>query len=102
MNTEKSCIKNSFTKVKNSILHLTQVYNIMNYMVIQNKIDQIMQEKGISDSQLSEISGLSRMTIFNARRGRKSTLPVIIKISKALGEPFERIWVAKENKEEAA
>lgn len=69
-------------------------------MVILNKIDQIMREKGISETELSEKSGLSRMTIFNARRGRNSTLPVIIRISKALGEPFEKIWAVE--KEEAA
>lgn len=71
-------------------------------MVIQNKIDQIMREKGLSDSQLSEMSGLSRMTLFNARRGRKSTLPIVLSIAKALKEPVEKIWTIQESEEEAA
>lgn len=70
-------------------------------MVILNKIDQIMREKGISEGEMSEKAGLSRMTIFNAKRGRNSTLPVVLKISKALGEPVEKIWIVNE-KEEAA
>jgi transcriptional regulator with XRE-family HTH domain len=61
-------------------------------MEISTKIDAIMKEKGFTDGDMSEITGLPRMTIGNARRGKNITLANALRISKALGKPLDEIW----------
>ena len=61
-------------------------------MEIFTQIDQIMKDKGLSDRDLSEITGLPSMTIGNARRGKNITLANALRISRALGQPLDKIW----------
>lgn len=51
-----------------------------------------MKQKGLTDVDVSESSGLPRMTIGNARRGNNVTLKTAFLISKALAEPLDKIW----------
>lgn len=46
----------------------------------------------MTDVQLAFLTGLPRMTIFNARRGKNITLRTAQLIAGALGEPLESIW----------
>lgn len=69
-------------------------------MVIISKVDQIMTEKGITSAQLADVTGLPRMTIGNARRGKGLTLKIALRISRALGTPLEMVWALKEVDEE--
>jgi transcriptional regulator with XRE-family HTH domain len=71
-------------------------------MEIPTKIDQIMKERGVTDSDLADLTELTRMTIGNARRGKSVTLRVAQKISKALKEPIETLWPTPQEEEEAA
>lgn len=61
-------------------------------MVILNKIDEIMRKQGVSDADVAEATGLTRMTIGNARRGKSITLINALRISRALATPLEEIW----------
>lgn len=61
-------------------------------MVILNKIDEIMRKQGVSDVDVAEATGLTRMTIGNARRGKSITLINALRISRALATPLEEIW----------
>jgi DNA-binding Xre family transcriptional regulator len=53
-------------------------------MVILNKIDELMLKKNLNDPDLAELTGLPRMTIGNARRGKGITLRTALLISEAL------------------
>jgi transcriptional regulator with XRE-family HTH domain len=61
-------------------------------MEIFTKIDAIMKAQGVSDADLADATGLPRMTIGNARRGKNITLANALRISKALGQPLNKIW----------
>lgn len=61
-------------------------------MDIESKINEILLLKGISVEQLIERTGLPRMTIFNARRGKNVVISTAMKIAKALEVPLEQIW----------
>lgn len=70
-------------------------------MVMNNKLEQIMKDKGVSAADLSNMTGLTVMTIWNARQGKNITLKNARIISEALGEPIETIW-PKDEEDEAA
>jgi len=61
-------------------------------MEISSKINEILEAKGMGADELSEKTGLPRMTIFNARRGKNITIVTAMKISEALEVPVEEIW----------
>lgn len=71
-------------------------------MNIHAQIDQIMKEKGLSDADLAELTGLPRMTIGNARRGKNILLANAFRISKALGKPLDQIWAIKKPESEVS
>jgi len=73
-------------------------YNLI--MEIYTKLEQIMVEKGITDSSLSDATGLTKMTIRNARQGKNVTLKTARTISKEIKKPIEEVWPFL--KEEAA
>jgi len=55
-----------------------------------------MDQKGISDDQICELTGLSRPTLYNARNGKNVTLETMKLIANALSEPVSRIWPDEE------
>jgi len=57
-----------------------------------NKITDLMKQKGISDDQICEITGLTKMTLWNAKQGKNVTLETMKAISVALGESIVVIW----------
>ena len=57
-----------------------------------NKIEPLMRAKELTDDQLCEITGLSKMTLWNAKRGKNVTLETMKKISRALGESIFKVW----------
>lgn len=61
-------------------------------MVIKSKLEQIMKKKGVSSTELSEQTGLTKMTISNARRGKNITILNAKVIAKALDSSIEEIW----------
>ena len=61
-------------------------------MLIVSKLENIMESNQITLDQLSELTGLSRMTIYNAKRGRMIALPTAMMISKVLDIPLTEIW----------
>jgi DNA-binding XRE family transcriptional regulator len=61
----------------------------------------IMESKHISWRELVELTHLTRMTLYNASKGKGVTLTTAQAIAKALSEPIENIWPT-ENNEEAA
>jgi transcriptional regulator with XRE-family HTH domain len=69
-------------------------------MVILSKIDQIMTARGITNTQLAEMTGLSGMMIGNTRRGKNITLRSAFLISQALGEPLDMIWSIRQVEDE--
>ena len=73
-------------------------------MILQNNIEEIMKQKNITDSDLCEATGLTRMTIYNIKTRKTASLPTALKIAKALGEPIEKIWYFedKDGEQEAA
>lgn len=70
-------------------------------MILLNKLDEIMKQKGISDKELCEQTRLTRMTLYNLKQGRGSSLSSAYKISQALGVPIESIWF-EESEEQVA
>lgn len=69
-------------------------------MVMNNKLEQIMKDKDITSADLSKLTGLTVMTISNARRGKGITLASAQMISEVLGESIETIWPTKNEDEE--
>ena len=57
-----------------------------------NRISELMNLKGISDDQLCESTGLTRMTLWNAKQGKNVTLGTMKSIANALGESIVVIW----------
>lgn len=51
-----------------------------------------MKKKGVSSTELSEQTGLTKMTISNARRGKNITILNAKVIAKALDSSIEEIW----------
>lgn len=70
-------------------------------MEFPNKMGAIMQEKQVSEDQLAYLADLTRMTVYNAKKGKNIMLGNAIKIAKALGEPVEKIWFFPESEEAA-
>lgn len=59
-----------------------------------NNIKKIRKEKGISILKLSEMTGLSRVTIYNAERANSGTSSrTLEKIAKALGVKLSDIFL---------
>ena len=71
-------------------------------MVHENKIEQIMAQKEISDDQICEITGLTRMTLWNAKQGKNVTLETMKLIAGALNESIVTIWPEQKEQDEAA
>jgi DNA-binding Xre family transcriptional regulator len=70
-------------------------------MIIESKIDEVLETKGISVDDLVNRTGLTRMTIFNARKGANVTLKTALIISEVLGVALESIWSSEtDNKEQ--
>ena len=61
-------------------------------MILINKLDELLETKGVSSEDLSCSTGLTRMTIFNARKGSGVTLNTAILIAQALDVSIEDIW----------
>jgi lambda repressor-like predicted transcriptional regulator len=63
-----------------------------------------MREKGMTSAELSEQTGLTKMTISNARRGKNITIINARVIAKALASSIEEIWPTEDSEqtEEAA
>ena len=57
-----------------------------------NRIAELMEQKGISDDQVCETTGLTRMTLWNAKQGKNVTLKTMKAIASAVGESIEVIW----------
>jgi transcriptional regulator with XRE-family HTH domain len=76
-------------------------YNIIKLMEIKTKINEIMESKNISTVQLAELTGLTSMTIGNARRGKGINVKTAQKIARALNESIEKIWPLNEEGEAA-
>lgn len=56
----------------------------------------IMERKNISWREIIEITGLTRMTLSNASKGKGVTLATAQAIAKALGESVETVWPTEE------
>jgi DNA-binding XRE family transcriptional regulator len=61
-------------------------------MEIMSKIDELLEVKGMSAEELAGSTGLPRMTIYNARRGKNVTLITAMKIAKSLDVEVSEIW----------
>jgi len=57
-----------------------------------NKIEAVMDAKNMSVDDLAEKTGLPRMTIYNARRGKNVTISTALKIVDALGVSLDEVW----------
>jgi DNA-binding Xre family transcriptional regulator len=66
-------------------------------MIISSKVDEVMESKDLSLDQLIEKTGLTRMTLFNARKGSNVTLKTALAISEALEVPLEEIWSTEDS-----
>jgi DNA-binding Xre family transcriptional regulator len=66
-------------------------------MILESKVDEVLQSRGVSVDTLVEKTGLTRMTIFNARRGASVKIETAIKIAEALEVKVEDIWQAEDN-----
>lgn len=64
-------------------------------------MSDIMESKNISWGQLIELTGLTRMTLYNASKGKGVTLTTAQAIAKALAEPIEKIWPTEKLEEVA-
>lgn len=72
-------------------------------MNIESKLDAVIEAKGLSVDQLIEKTGLTRMTIFNARRGLNVTINTALKIAEALEVSMHDIWSSENiDKEESS
>lgn len=60
--------------------------------MLVTKLDEIMREKDITDGDMETITGLPRMTIFNARRGKNITMKNAQLIAQALKVSLDQIW----------
>lgn len=62
---------------------------------MNNRIKKIRLDKNISQEQLSQISGVTRTVIAQLESGKKKniTSDTMLKISKALDEPVEKIFL---------
>jgi transcriptional regulator with XRE-family HTH domain len=61
-------------------------------MEIISKIDELLREKRVSLDELTRLSGLTRMTIYNARQGDNVTIATALKIARVLDVPVDSIW----------
>jgi transcriptional regulator with XRE-family HTH domain len=57
-----------------------------------NQIEAVMDAKNMSVDDLAEKTGLPRMTIYNARRGKNVTISTALKIVDALGVTLDEVW----------
>jgi transcriptional regulator with XRE-family HTH domain len=71
-------------------------------MSLLNRIDQVMEDKGITDREICLHTGLTLMTVYNARKGKNVTLETADLIAKALGETLDGLFYREEQEEEAA
>ena len=61
-------------------------------MILVSKLDELLQEKGMTAEQLADKADLPRMTIFNARRDKNITIINAFKIASILEVQVEQIW----------
>ncbi len=70
-------------------------------MIFSNRLEARMREKGVSTEDICFLTGLTYMTVFNARKGKNITLHTAGLIAKALKvRSLDEIWAMEE--EEAA
>lgn len=59
----------------------------------ENRLEGVMREKGVSTEDICFFTGLTYMTVFNARRGKNITLQTATLIAKALKvKSLDEIW----------
>ena len=65
---------------------------------VENRIERVRQERGLSRSDLAELVGVHYQTMGYLERGEYNpSLELALKICRALGSPIEHIfWLAEE------
>lgn len=61
-----------------------------------SRMRTFMEEKGISWDELVEATGLTRMTLYNASKGKRVTLVTAQLIAQALKESVDTVWPIEE------
>lgn len=60
---------------------------------MQNKIAQLRKEKNLSQEELAEKAGISRVSLSFIENGRVPNGDTMLKIAKALGKSVEEIFL---------
>ena len=72
-------------------------------MAVKNNLEAKMLEKQITTYDICFLTGLTYMTVFNAKRGKNITLQTAYLIARALKvKSLDEIWPMSGGEEEAA
>ena len=77
---------------------MLSILNIMTHKNVGNNLKEIRAKLGITQAELAELVGVSRVSIISIEKGHFiPTVETALRIGKALGVPIEQIFWLQEN-----